>query len=92
MREEFKALRLLAEECLDNDPTVRPNIATICRRIAKSKDDFMKESHYAKDVTIIEFYEQFEDMRITAKQLKVENEFLIHEIEQLQIRQLVRII
>ena len=67
MGEEFKTLRVLVEKCLDNDPTVRPNIATICRRIADSKDDFMKESLFAADLCV-----QLEHMRITAKQLNNE--------------------
>jgi len=55
--EEFEALKVLAKECLDDDPAARPNIAAICRRITDCKDNFMRGSHFAKDVTAIEFYE-----------------------------------
>ena len=30
---EAEALRPLVEECLDDDPTVRPTIATVCERM-----------------------------------------------------------
>ena len=40
---EAKVLRLLVEECLDDDPAVRPTIATVCERIQVSKDAYMKE-------------------------------------------------
>ena len=85
MGEEFKTLRVLVEECLDNDPTVRPNIATICRRIADSKDDFMKESLFAADLCVQQEHN-------TAKQLKIENNFLVRENEQLQIQIMVRVV
>ena len=45
---EAKVLRPLVEECLDDDPTVRPTIATACERIQVSKDVYMKE--YPQDV------------------------------------------
>ena len=40
---EAEALRPLVEECLDDDPAVRPTIATVCERIQVSKDAYMKE-------------------------------------------------
>ena len=45
---EAEVLRLLVEECLDDDPAVRPTIATVCERIQVSKDVYMKE--YPQDV------------------------------------------
>ena len=42
--EEAKILRPLVEECLDDDPVVRPTIAAIYERIQVSKDVYMKES------------------------------------------------
>ena len=38
MRGEGEVLRSLVEECLDDDPAVRPTIDTICRRVQSSKD------------------------------------------------------
>ena len=40
---EAEVLRSLVEECLDDDPAVRPTIATVCERIQVSKDAYMKE-------------------------------------------------
>ena len=40
---ETEVLRRLVEECLDDDPAVRPTIATVCERIQVSKDVYMKE-------------------------------------------------
>ena len=41
---EAEVLRPLVEECLDDDPAVRPIIATVCERIIVNKDACMKES------------------------------------------------
>jgi len=41
---EAKVLKPLVEECLDDDPAVRPTIETVCERIQVSKDVYMKES------------------------------------------------
>ena len=41
---EAEVLRPLVEECLDDDPAVRPTIATVCERILVNKDAYMKES------------------------------------------------
>ena len=41
---EAEVLRPLVEECLDDDPAVRPTIATVCERIQVSKDAYIKES------------------------------------------------
>ena len=41
---EAEVLRPLVEECLDDDPAVRPTIATVCERIQVNKDAYMKES------------------------------------------------
>ena len=38
-----EVLRPLVEECLDNDPAVRPTIETVCERIQVNKDVYMKE-------------------------------------------------
>ena len=39
---EAEVLRLLVEECLDDDPAVRLTIATVCERIQVSKGTYMK--------------------------------------------------
>ena len=40
---EAEVLKPLVEECLDDDPAMRPTIATVCERIQVSKDAYMKE-------------------------------------------------
>ena len=67
---EAEVLRRLVEECLDDDPAVRPTIATVCERIQVSKDVYMKE--YPQDV--ITLYQQ-------NQQLKSENVLLRNETE-----------
>ena len=58
-----EVLRPLVEECLDDDPTVRPTIATVCERIQVNKDAFIKETPQE----YIHLYQQ-------NKQLEYENE------------------
>ena len=48
---EAEVLRPLVEECLDDDPAVRPIIATVCERIKVNKDACVKES--PQDVIIL---------------------------------------
>ena len=40
---EAEVLGPLVEECLDDDPAVRPTIASVCERIQVSKDAYMLE-------------------------------------------------
>ena len=40
---EAEVLRPLVEECLGDDPAVRPTIVTVCERIQMSKDTYMKD-------------------------------------------------
>ena len=82
---EAEVLRPLVEECLDDDPAVRPTIATVCERIQVNKDVYMKES--PQDV--ITLYRQVEQIRtenvqqkIDIEQLKSENERLCSETVQ----------
>ena len=60
---EAEVLRPLVEECLDDDPAMRPTIATVCERIQVNKDAYIKESPQE----CITLYQQIE-------QLKYENE------------------
>ena len=72
---EAEVLRRLVEECLDDDPAVRPTIASVCEWIQLSKDVYMKEA--PQDV--ITLYQQVE-------QLKDENEQQRTTIEQMVMR------
>ena len=72
---ETEALRRLVEECLDDDPAVRPTIAIICERIQVSKDIYMKE--YPQEC--INFYQENLQLKIkveerdtTIRQMKTE--------------------
>ena len=75
MRGEAEVLRPLVEECLDDDPAVRPTITAICERIQVSKDVYMKES--PQDV--ITLHQQVEQQKTENDQLRVENELKITE-------------
>ena len=59
MMGEAEVLRPLVEECLDDDPGVRPTISAVCERLQVSKDVYMKES--PKDV--ITLHEQVEELQ-----------------------------
>ena len=72
---EAEILRPLVEECLDDDPAVRPTIATVCKRIQGSKDAYMKED----PKECITLYQQNE-------QLKNENEQQRATIEQMVMK------
>ena len=75
---EAEVLRPLVEECLDDDPAVRPTIATVCERIQVSKDVYMKE--YPQDVIML--YKEIEQLTVENIQLKIENNRMRKENEQ----------
>ena len=77
---EAEVLRPLVEECLDNDPAVRPNMATVCERIQVSKDVYMKEC--PQDV--ITLYHHNEQLRVEIEQLRNENVQCQATVEQLR--------
>ena len=69
---EAEVLRPLVEECLDDDPAVRPTIATVCERIQVSKDVYMKEC--PQDfITVLQQIEQ-QKMEIEKVKNKKDNE------------------
>ena len=78
---EAEALRRLVEECLDDDPAVRPTIASVCERIQVSKDVYMKECPQ----DIINVLQQLEQSREETKLKEIKNEQLRNEIEELRI-------
>ena len=67
---EAEVLRPLMEECLDDDPAVRPTIVTVCDRIQVSKDAYMKEC--PQDV--ISLHQQNEQLKAEILLLRSENE------------------
>ena len=75
---EAEVLRQLVEECLDDDPAVRPTIATVCERVQVSKDVYMK------DITqeCITLHQQ-------VQQLKVENKWWRTTIEEMVTRAVI---
>ena len=79
---EAEVLRPLVEECLDDDPAVRPTIATVCERIQVNKDAYMKES--PQDVITV--LQQVEKQKIEISQLRNENEQQRAMIKQLVMR------
>ena len=66
---EAEVLRPLVEECLDDDPAVRPTIATVCERIQVNKDAYMKESPQE----CITVYKENMQLKSENVQLKSEN-------------------
>ena len=75
---EAEVLRQLVEGCLDDDPAVRPTIATVCERVQVSKDVYMK------DITqeCITLHQQ-------VQQLKDENEQQRTTIEEMVTRAII---
>ena len=76
---EAEVLRPLVVECLDDDPAVRPIIATVCGRIQVNKDSYVKES--PQDV--ITLHHELNKNKYEAEQLKSENRLLKNNIEHL---------
>ena len=70
---EAKVLRRLVEECLDDDPAVRPTIATVCKRIQMSKDA------YECPQDVITVLQQLEQSREEIKLKEIEIEQLIEK-------------
>ena len=69
MMGEAEVLKPLVEECLDDDPAVRPTIATVCDRIQVSKYACIKE--YPQNV--ITLCQQVEHLRVENAQQNIEN-------------------
>ena len=77
---DSEVLRPLMEECLDDDPAVRPTIAAVCERIQVSKDAYMKEC--PQDV--ITLYQQVEKQTIAMEKQTIAIEQLRNENAQLR--------
>ena len=80
---EAEVLRPLVEECLDDDPAVRPSIATVCERIQQvSKDAYMKEPPQ-NVITLHQRLEQLrEETKLENEQLRSDNDRLRNENEE----------
>ena len=80
---EAEVLRRLVEECLDDDPAVRPTIATVCERIQMSKDVYMNKAPQ-ECITLFQQNQQFRDeiclLRNRNKQLKTTTEQMVTEV------------
>ena len=85
---EAEVLRPLVEECLDDDPAVRPTIATVCERIQVNENVYMKE--YPCD--IITLYQKNQKLSLNNIQQKIKIEQLqsiLNEQQREKIQQLV---
>ena len=105
LRGETAVLMPLVEECLDDDPAVRPTIATVCERIRISKEVYMKESPQdgitlhqqveLKDRMINQLKSEVDQLKTKADQesneKNAEIKFLKFQIDQLK-QQLVNIV
>jgi len=78
---EAEILRPLVEECLDDDPAVRPTITAVCERIQVSKDVYTKES--PQDV--ITLHQQMEQKDEENKLLRSKVYMLKSEVDQLKL-------
>ena len=63
---EAEVLRPLVEECLDDDPAVRPTMATVCERIDVCKVVYVKEAQCT--ITLCQ-----ENQRLKAENLRLKN-------------------
>ena len=77
LREDSEVMKPLVEQCLDDNPTVRPLITVICERIQVRKDFYMRESTH----DLISLLQQI-------KQLRSDNNQLRSQLEQHQRQQL----
>ena len=66
MTGEAEKLRPLVEECLDDDPNVRPTMVAICKRIETNKDGLLKDS--SQDV--ISLHHKLEELKDENEQLQ----------------------
>ncbi|XP_065884123.1 serine/threonine-protein kinase WNK-like isoform X2 [Dysidea avara] len=100
MTGEAQNLRSLVEECLDDDPAVRPTITAVCERIKVSKDVHTRE-HSQNLITLYQQVEQQnrqlqdKDAEISRLKYVVENlncqvEKEVSEVERLK-QEIVRI-
>ena len=74
-----EALRLLVEECLDDDPAVRPTIAAVCERILVNEDVYMKAGSPQDVITL---HQQVEQQKTENDQLRREMEQVSREKDQ----------
>ena len=88
MRGKADLLRPLVEECLDDDPAMRPTITAVCERIRVSKHVYMKE--FSQDV--ITLHQQVEQQKTENELQKrqmterdVQNEQQKFEIDRLKL-------
>jgi len=75
---EAEILRPLVEECLDDNPAVRPIIQTVCDKILSIKHDVVKES----PPDIITLHQQVDQLR---------NEVAQHNTEQLKEKKIIQL-
>ena len=95
MTGEATELRPLVEECLDDDPAVRPTIAAVCGRIQVNKDAYMK--HFPQDfITLHQQIEQLQNENeqkstmIEQQKVTIEQQRVTIEQQSVTIEQMVR--
>ena len=84
---EAEVLRQLVEECLDDDPAVRPTTATVCERMQVSRDVYIKEWPHQ----CIAVYREVEQQEVEIEQQKIKIEQLTSEntLQRITIEQMV---
>ena len=88
MTGEATVLKPLVEECLDDDPAMRPTIAAVCGRIQVSKDAYMKECPQ-NFIALHQRIEQLENEN-EQKNTMIEQQRVTIEQQRVTIEQMVR--
>ena len=85
MQQEGELLKLLTEECLNDDPDMRPTSTAVCEQIHTNKTAYMKELSQDNVITYRQQVEELRDQKEqTAFNRSEENDQLKQEIDQLK--------
>ena len=74
LRVEVKVLRPLLEECLDDDPAVRPTMAAVCERIQVNKNAYMNTTLHQK-VEQLKRENRFKDRQLKQHLVRVNDSY-----------------
>ena len=84
MTGEAQVLRPLVEECLDDDPAVRPTIADVCKRIQENKDVHMTEDLITLHLQVKQHNKQLQEKNTEIDNLRSKVEQLKRETPKLE--------
>ena len=88
MQQDGEVLKTLVEECLYDEPAVRPTITAVCERIQVSKNVYVKEFSQNNVITLHQQKEEMKKNNIQKEQQVSKdderNDQLKHEVDQLK--------